>query len=90
VSEGKQNYEREKARKEMRGKIAKAREFSQEAESIHTMLYLGACMMGSTFEADSAVRQAVKLFEKTKEQAAILATVKHPFDQLSVKVESEK
>ena len=68
----KENYEREKARREMGEEIDKARQFSKDAESIHLMLFMGACMIQAREERDP-VGTAVTIFKSTKQRAAALA-----------------
>ncbi len=80
----KENYEREKARKEMRGEIRQARDFSKEAESIHALLFLGACMiLKPEANTGAALDKASSLFVQSKARAAEMAKVKHPFDEIS-------
>lgn len=69
----KENYERVKARKDMREEINDARAFSQSAEQIHLMLFMGACMIQER-EAENPHGTAKVLFELTKKQAAEMAT----------------
>lgn len=73
MSEGKQNYERQKARREKADKLNEARQFSQNAEMNHTLLFLGACLIQER-EAEAPHKTAETLFKLTKPMAAALAS----------------
>jgi len=69
----KENYERDRAERKMREEIQEARKFSKDAEGIHMMLYMGACMIQER-EAENPVGTAEAIWISTKKRAAELAT----------------
>lgn len=72
MNDGKLNYERERARKEMSDQISDARKIREDRESALPLVFIGACLLvaGGKAHNNDAAKDAKKIYDAAKKEVS--------------------